>query len=371
MLLLRNNQLSHCVQHLYRLSCVRLSTDSEPTPSEQVRSVSRADPLTNAFGFHPNVSTIDAPFQSLVLTKTLHFNELPPSLSQGSSQLSSSLELPFREAILLNVGKDKRVLTRRYKEKPERELNTSDFYLTLIMNLVRLALLPRGDHQPVLTYRPYVAFEWRAVDTFYKCLEWIRVRGRPFGWLISSSEDKAPPLFVTDHEAIGKLSQSPLHDMFPVSPFIGLIQHPQRPSCYAGTHPAQAHFRVPHTLVYLHNTQQSYVQNYQSVVMHLFALLASYATLHCGASLGDEMSAPLSAQAVLTRGDKFTFFYYQLNTLQLEQPDQGWKNLLYTSDPEIPLYQFDLVHEKITYFNAECLRLFLHTLNNSIDYNHS
>ena len=367
MLLLRNKP-SHCLRHLYLLSSRSLSTDPDSGPEPELSgSVPDAQYTRTAFGFHPNVSTIDAPFQSLVLTKTLHFNELPPSLTQGSSPLCSTLEPLFREAILLSVGKDKRVLTRRYKEKPEKELNTSDFYFSLIMNLVRLALIPQGALQPVLTYRPYVAFEWRTFDAFFERLEWIRVRGRPFGWLISSSENKVPPLFVTDQEEIDQLSRSPLHDLFPVSPFIGLTQHPQRPSCYAGTHPAQPEFRAPHTLIYLHNRKQTYAQNYQSVVMHLFSLLASYATLHCGAALGHELASPLSAQAVLTNGDKFTFFYYQLNTLQFEQLDKGSKNLLYTSDREIPLYRFDLMQERVTELNGECLRLFVQTLNNFVD----
>ena len=346
---LRNFALLHCTNY---------STESVQSQS-----------LTNVYGFHPNVTTIDAPYQSMVLTKTLQFNQLPESLSltQESSTLASSLEQLVRDTILLTVGKDKRVLTRKYKEKPEKELNTSDYYFSLIVNLLRIALTPQGTTQPVLTYRPYIAHEWEAADTYSKESEWVRVTGRPFGWLISSSRDKVSPLIVPDREEVRELSLSPLHDLFPVSPMINLPKYTGSKPSYAGTHPAQEQFIVPHTLLYLHNTKHSHVQNFQSVVMHLFSLLASYATIHCGAKPGCELAAPLSAQAILTTGDKFTFFYYQLNTLDITQLSTGLKNLLFTSDREIPLYQFTLKDERIEDFSFECLRLFVHTLNNYVN----
>lgn len=347
------------LRHFALLQCTNYSTEIASVQSQ---------PLKTVYGFHPNVTTIDAPYQFMVLTKTLHFNQLPDALSQTqeSSTLASSLEQLVRNAIVLTVGKDKRVLTRRYKEKPEKELNTSDYYFSLMTNLLRIALTPQGTAQPVLTYRPYVAYEWEAVDTYTKKQEWVRVTGRPFGWLISSSRDKVSRLIIPDREEVNELSLSPLHDLFPVSPLIGLPKYTGSKPSYAGTHPAQEQFIVPHTLLYLHNRKNSHVQNFQSVCMHLFALLASYATIHCGAKHGYELAAPLSAQAILTTGDKFTYFYYQLNTLDTIQLDKGLKNLLYTSDREIPLYQFHLKDERIEEFSFECLRLFVHTLNNYV-----
>ncbi|KAI6653490.1 hypothetical protein LOD99_3386 [Oopsacas minuta] len=356
MLLLRSKTF---LTKLYYLGCSNLSTESESV-----------QPLRSHYyyGFHPNVTTIDAPYQSMVLTKTLHYNQLPHSLSQNSD-VSSSIEQLVRDAIVLTVGKDKRVLTRKYKEKPENELNTDDYYLSLIMNLLRIALTPQGVYQPVLTYRSYIAYDWIAMDTYSHMEELIRMRGRPFGWLISSSQDKASPLVVPDPDEVRELSQSPLHDLYPVSPLIGL------PKCTfyhdsSDILPANEQFRVPHTLLYIHNMKLSHVQNFQSVVMHLFSLLASYATRYCGATPGHELATPLSAQAILTTGTKYTYFYYQLNTLDIAQIDTGLKNLLYTSDSEIQLYQFDLKQDKIIEFNLECLRLFVDTLNNFRQINH-
>ena len=321
-----------------------------------------------AYGFHPNTETLDAPKQALVLTKSLHFNQLPRGVSQGSVQLTQSLEPQFREAIVQAVGKDKRVLTRKYKEKPEKELNTGDFYFTLVMNLLRLGLAPLGPAQPVLTYKPYVAFEWKAFDTFSQTQQWMRVRGRPFGWLISSSKEMSPPLIESDPKEIQELSNFPLPELYPVSPFITLKQYRQRPSCAAGTHPGQERFRVPHTLVYLDDPKLQHKDNFQSMVFHLFSLLAAYATLHCGAEPDSDLDTPISCQGIQTSGRGYTFLYFQLNTLRLSD-HEGVKNFLYTSDHKIPLYQFDLKSEKVLELDFQCLRLLVHTLNNSLAYN--
>ena len=109
--------------------------------------------------------------------------------------------------------------------------------------------------------------------------------------------------------------------------------------------------------------------------MFTFGRLAAEA-LNRGASLGDHLERPLTAQCITSDGIRLSFLSYQLNTLDFEN-DSGIKNMVWVS-PGVFMYDKAVLNEipgakkkdpttyeiEVQGFNEACFEMFMRMVLN-------
>ena len=109
--------------------------------------------------------------------------------------------------------------------------------------------------------------------------------------------------------------------------------------------------------------------------MFTFGRLAAEA-LNNGASLGDTLEKPLTAQCIASDGIRLSFLSYQLNTLDFVS-DSGMKNMVWIS-PGLFMYNKAVIHEtpgtrkkdpptseiELQGFNEDCFEIFVRMILN-------
>lgn len=277
----------------------------------------RSSALVNAYAFHPKVQTAEADVQVFHWTKTKEVEERP----QTVEALRKSIDLTaFRGPLEKNI-----IVARNFETQEEYIPQTYPF--GLLQNIIKTVLT--NAHQYPKLHNLHIAREPHIAATWKCSGERMAVRGRP-GDLLNSKEKL--PIFYDD-VLVRESKNYNFEDMGPSSPYRDLRQYSVQNYTSTGFLKGRS-FPYLHTLLVVDNQATPWTQLIQKGVLYTFAaLLAQAVEQHGDSVLGTKIPKPECAQCIVTNGKRFSFIWYQLNTLKMGDPNKGIKNLVRVESP--------------------------------------
>ena len=297
-----------------------------------------------AYVYHPKLKTIEADKQSLEWTKTVQLNRMPESIEK---RLEAVDETRWNERV------SNAILQSKGYQSPETDRTDPDYVYGLIQNLVRglFAVYPEQMKSNHVTWDPFLAASWRRNEQKYA------IRGKAS--LIISSKHPIPTHF--SKQTVEESSDRELPSVWPIDTTIDLSQQAVVKERFSTSAHARTSFPHLHTVLVLYQEPLTDAHIIQKGVCLTFARLLAEA--RCSAS--DVLHTPLPGQCIATNGKKFTFFYYQLNTLDLDR-DAGTKNLVHMDGPHLLYRKLDKKGGKkcVVDLNKHVMKLLIATLTN-------
>ena len=202
-----------------------------------------------------------------------------------------------------------------------------------------------------LTRNPKIECYWRRNTSNYVCFT------NPLSSLYSSS----PLQLFCDPENDTTEGSLPSFDYHPSH--MGLFEHRFDQINVFGGCKRQSPYPFSHTLFVMDRTSHSPEQTYAHALMQMFTQSAAQ-TIQNGFQLDKDLHFPLSSQAILTDGKRFTFACYQLNTLDLTKESQSTRYNYLWVGPSIDLYEYVSCDCEVVGLNAECIKIVLQFLLN-------
>lgn len=273
--------------------------------------------LATAYVFHPKVQTCEADLQVYQWTKTQEVSRRPLAIEQLRDQLS--LE-PFKTLIEKNI-----IVARTYETQ---ELYTPKTYPFGLMQNILKTILNHAHVHPHLkelhvSHNPDVAATWNHVQAL------IAVRGRP--GTVLTSKRKPTPFF--DSSFVEESKSHTFESTAPLSPYLDLKQYNVYRNSATGFRPKRL-FPYFHTLVVVDNEAVQEIQLLQKGIMYTVGQLVAQAVEKHGSEvIGKDLPEPECGQCLVTNGKRFSFIWYQLNTLDMADINKGVKNLVHVERP--------------------------------------
>uniref|UniRef100_A0A8C4R9M7 Mitochondrial ribosomal protein S30 n=1 Tax=Eptatretus burgeri TaxID=7764 RepID=A0A8C4R9M7_EPTBU len=329
----------------------RASITRAATPSERIRLLCKLQRLK--FIVYPLSFAINADISAQHFTKTAFVSGLPPGLDAHPAMDLTELHQLARIALLQEecvLGRHRPTLFRDGRQKAE----------PFVQNLVQLLLGALSAHNPLLAdsrldLKPAVAYYW--------CRGNARVqrghrRGKvdPFRFQIEDQPlhqirlPKPLPEFVPLESGPSMEAEVPDYPWHPSR--IPLFQRQYENRIFTGVKTEDQHC-YGHTQFHLvadrlHRRSlilkgledQIEVRLRAHGIFSLFAWTAAQA-LYQGFWADVDVDRPFTSQAIITDGNMFSFFCYQLNTLALDvesDVDNPRRNLCWGTE-SMPLYK--------------------------------
>ena len=325
---------------------------------------------TTAYVYHPQKQTMEADVQMFTLTKTQLMTNPPDAFNQFRSQLDLK---PFSSLVLRDVlisrVYEKQAVKMKTKTKPkDLTRGTRKHYPFSLMQSLIKTIQTRADlfpqvHDLNVAYEPPVMATWQCLG------ETMTVRGRP--GLLLNSKQPLPQFY--NSSLVVDTKHTPVLTNQPNSPYIDLKQYTVKNESCTGF-VGRALFPHLHTLLVLDNGEYieppskglPEIQLLQKGLLFTFGRLLAQAVLKHGIEiLGKELPEPECAQCIVTDGVRFSFLWYQLNTLDTNDVTGGTNNMVYIDRPG-KLYTkiVDLKYNKkgVDELNEEILRTLLSVL---------
>ena len=292
--------------------------------------------LTSAYIFHPNIQTVEADKQMLIWTKTLPI-ETPPSVF---TNLMKEVNLePIKNimetTILASRLYEKREVKKKSKNKPKdlTKGTHENFPSSLLQNQFKNVMGFARTYPQLRNLNPVaevqVSASWKVQG------EVLSVYGKP-GTFINSKRS-VPQFYGLD--IVEESKNVPLGSFAALGPihlFTDLTKYLIRETACTGFIQDKAFFPHFHTLFLIDNGDYKpppskgvpEIQMLQRGLLFTFArLLAQAVSKHGNEILGNVLPEPECAQCILTDGNRFSFLWYQLNTLDTNDPENGVKNV--------------------------------------------
>ena len=217
--------------------------------------------------------------------------------------------------------------------------------------LLQNMLLPIWKHTHVcdhllnssLAYQSKIECYWRRCGVNY-----ITVR-KP-AYLFHTSK---PLDLFTDASFAGNDSLPPVQ-YTPRS--MNMFEHPFNQITVFSGFSRHSKFPFGHTVLYVDSRSISEEQVTAHALVTLFSQAAAQ-TVQDGHKLDEDLHYPLANQGIFTNGQLFSYFCYQLNTLDL-RADTGRWNAFYVG-PVLKLFESVVPGEGVRGFNPECAKLFM------------
>lgn len=298
---------------------------------------------TSAFVYHPNKQTLEADIQMFGWTKAQQVQQPPAIFSRLRDEMDLRLFQPLVEKHILTSRYYERVeVKRREGKRPPKDLTRGthkNFPFSLVQNIIKTALASAYKHPQVRQLNVVVdapiSATWNCEGTS------VAVRGRPGLWLSSSQ-----PLARFFDEALVEESKSYVFDKVSPNPLhYGLRQWEVNETQSPGFVTASSNkvtFPYLHTMVVIDNGEYipppskgvPEIQLLQKGLVYTFGRLLTQAVLKHGNEVLDSvLPEPECAQCMVTDGQRFAFFWFQLNTLDLRDLNSGVKNLVCMERP--------------------------------------
>ena len=282
---------------------------------------------------------MEADIQMFLWTKTQEVSQPPSIFSKFREEVDLGLfQLLVEKHILTSRYYESKEIKRKSKRQPKDLTRGTheNFPFSLIQNIVKTALIsaykyPQVRELNVVVDAPITAM-WKCEDDVT-----MAVRGRPGMWL--NSTHSLPQLFDEYHMESSKaysferLGPNPLHhDLQQYQ-----VKELQNPG-FVTTDLGKVTFPYLHTMIIVDNGDYippprravPEIQLVQKGLMYTFGRLLIQAVWKYGNEvLGQELPEPECAQCMVTDGERFSFLWYQLNTLNLGDLNSGVKNLVY------------------------------------------
>lgn len=300
-----------------------------------------------AYVYHPNLNTLEADKQSFEWTKTIQLNLVPQSIQNGVETVDTT---EWRERM------SSAILQSKGFESPETDRTNPDYVYGLIQNLFRclFAAHPERMKSTHVTWDPSLAASWLRNGKKYA------VRGKTS--LIMSAKQPLPAHF--SKETVEESSNREIPSVWPIDTTIDLSPQASLKERFSTSAHAKTSFPHLHTMLVLYQQPLTDAHIIQKGLCLPFARLLAEANLSVRSQPG-VLHTPLPGQCIATNGKKFTFFYYQLNTLDLEE-DAGIKNQVHVDGPHLLYRKLAKKGGKkfVVDLNEHALRLLIATLTN-------
>lgn len=282
---------------------------------------------TLAYVFHPNTETMEADLQMLQWTKSQQVDSPPNCLEE----LRNSLDLEvFQNLITKNI-----IVARCFETQEPYPPPT--YSLGLLQNITKTILLQAHRfpqlHNLHIAFNPHIAATWKHGENA------MAVRGRPGTFL--TSKERLSQFY--DRDMIEQTREHKFELLeAPLSPYIDLKQYSIKNE-YSSGFTKQRSFPYFHTLFVINNKGTPEVQLVQRGIMYTFGRLLLQAVERHGTEIiGMELPEPECAQCIVTTGKRFSFIWFQLNTLDMaDVNDGGIKNLVHIERPGFLYSQID------------------------------
>ena len=306
-----------------------------------------ATQTSTAHVFHPEIQTLEADIQSYYLTKTLRVGRRP----QVVTDARESVDLPYFKDLV-----DKSVVFAKCYVNKEEKKTPATYPYGLLQNILKTVLTSahRYPHLSNLTvgFEPYVTATWTCEEKN------VAVRGRPGNVLTS----KQPlPQFYDD--AIVEESKSQLYGLPDIYSLYGDLPEYQVHKENCTGFRKNRFFRNFHTLFVVDIDHIPEIQVIQRGLFYTFGLLLTHAVeKHGEGVLGNVLPKPECGQCVVTNGKRFSFIWFQLNTLDIASLSNGVKNLVHIERPGWMYSAIDTDSEgvrELQEYNEEVLRTLL------------
>lgn len=285
------------------------------------------------------------------LTKTAIYNDLPKTLDQ---------HVPVEEQLVQNlIERAEEFLVDRseYTASTMKKSEVSDGLLQSIL----AGVWQLGSQYPHiinshLTRTPRVEMYWQRNSTNYICFP------KPTNILFTASPLQ---LFVEEEQDVDMVPDIPVPETYfdPVTN-IRLFQRSFDQIDISGGCKRQGPFPFAHTLFMFERSRNTTEQTHAHALMSMFCQTAAQ-TVQNGFKLDMDLVYPLSIQAILTDGKRFSFACYQLNTLDFRLNSNSSKQNYIWLGPTLDLYRYISSNGEIMDVNRDIVKYICQFLLNT------
>lgn len=312
----------------------------------------RSYSLQPAYIIHPRVKITNPQEQLLALTKSHTVETGAPKRFQ---EFRSNLDVtPWKETIRKNI-----IYARNFDN--QSKFTPHKYPFSLIQNIFKTLLAESPvEYLPILRDLHFigntdVTGTWSVKERFFG------VRGSLSGTLVKSK--RAWPIFYEDD--LVKDSEN-----FPISTNIRNTFSNLNKWKVSLKEPLVFPSKYPniHTVVVIDNQGTSEDQLLQKAVLYIHGFLLKQVRnkFDISSPLTSELPSSQCAQGIITNGKRFSFVWYQLNTLSSDDLSTGIKNLVSIEKPGL-LYTtitrerggVSHVHRKLDNYNEDILKTLL------------
>ena len=293
---------------------------------------------------------MEADVQALHWTKTVKLDRPPTPVEDLRNTIDPT---PFIRSVKRCI-----IVARNFETQEEYTPQTYPFGLVqnLIKNFLTADLWKPQLRNLTISYKPHIAATWEHLG------KRLAVRGRPGTFL--TSRNKLPQFYESSEN--GGSSQYEFESMGDISPFIDL-QEQQRVNSNNSTGLLIGRtFPYFHTLLLIDNESTPEIQLLQKAIVFSFgSLVAQAIERHGNGIIGKELSEPECLQAIATNGKRFSFLWYQLNTLDTGNLKEGISNFVHIERPGLlysKIYKVKGRRRKTIELNEDILRTLLTVL---------
>ena len=292
--------------------------------------------LASAYVFHPKIQTAEADKQMLLWTKTIPIQVLPTAFNALMEKVDlEPLARIMETTLLVSRVYEKRAVKRKSKKKPlDLTKGTHEnFPLSLLQNQFK-NVLGLAKHYPQL--RGLNPISEASISASWKVQgELLSVHGKPGTYLNS----KQPMPVFYEQELVDQAATIPSNSLGPISLFTDLNKYLVKETVLS---PEKTLYPHLHTLLMVDNGDYipppskaaPEIQLIQKGILFTFSrLLTQAVSKHGNGIAGKVLPEPECAQCVVTDGNRFSFIWYQLNTLDMDDLASGVKNLVHINRP--------------------------------------
>ena len=357
--------MASCVLHTRKLGRVLV------TSSRWLQARFQSQELVSAYVFHPNVLTTEADKQMFLWTKTVQMNRPPADFITFMEEVDMEpMKNIMQTTILVSRVYEKREVKRKSKRQPKDLTHGTheNFPISLLQNQFKNVMGFARTYPQLRDLNP--SPETAVSATWDVQGEVLSVHGRP-GTFINS---KKPMAAFYSPEAVQKSATTSMVSLGPIPVFIDLAKHLVKGKACTGLFPEKSLFPHFHTLLisdngnYIPPPSQPWpeIQLLQKGLLFTFSrLLAQAVSKHGEGIKGNVLPEPECAQCIVTDGNRFSFIWYQLNTLDMRESESGVKNMVCIERPgetfakvvEVAQHRHSLVD-----YNQDILKMYLSML---------
>ena len=323
-------------------------------------------PVATAYIYHPRKQTVEADIQAYLWTKTQRVEQTPRIVSEIRNGLKLDPFLSLIDHIILaSRVYETQEVKMKYKNKPKDLTRGAhrNFPFSLMQNILKL-VLNHALHYPQVrklgvSLEPFVSATWPCMGDV------ISVRGKQD--MVLNSKEPLPRFY--DPLLTEQSMDYSFESLGQASPFMDLEKYPVTGQISTGF-AESAHTLFPHlhTLFVIDNGEYieppskglPEVQLLQKGIVFTFGRLLSQAVSKYGRGIiGRDLPEPECAQCVVTDGCRFSFLWYQLNTLNTSNTNESIKNLVCIDRPGVLYSSLEpdgLFKKTIVDLNADILR---------------
>lgn len=324
--------------------------------------------LTSAYVVHPNIMTTEADKQMMIWTKTIKRLRPPePFVTLMEEVDMEPMKNIMHNTILSSRIYEKREVRKRRNRRQHKDLTMGtheNFVTSLLQNQFKNVKGFAKTYPQLFNINPApevaVKATWKVLD------EMMSVHGRP-GTFYNAEKPLAS--FYTP-EQVQETVNMQMDSLGPIPLFTDLNTYMIKGEPCTGF-VTQPNFRYHHTLMISDNGNYKpppskgwpEIQLIQKGLLFTYGRLLAQAVQKHGAEIiGQVLPEPECGQCIMTDGNRFSFLWYQLNTLDLSEVNSGVKNMVCIERPGNTFAKVEEIAEhrhRLVEYNQDIVKMYL------------